>query len=202
MRTTLFKPFPHRSASGRRCAYLASAALAIWAGCSSQMVTFDAKMLMEADSLYRSGNFEYAKTRYTKVHSEFPTSRSGAQAQYMLGYLNIYYDNPFANWDAALKEFKTFAAQYPDHELIPQVNSWIRLLVVLQSFKRQYDISSAEVTSLGKQLEDKQSNRPQKIEAKYEVLMEAVQRCYTEKDSLTGKIRVLEEVIDKLGKNP
>jgi outer membrane protein assembly factor BamD (BamD/ComL family) len=197
--TTLF----FRHAGMHRTRYLAALAAAFLAGCSSQMVTFDSKLLIEADSLYRSGNYEYAKTRYAKVRSEFPTSRAGAQAQYMLGYINLYYDNPFASWDAALKEFKTFAAQYPNHELIPQVNSWIRMLVVLQSFKRQYDVSSAEVSSLEKELLDKQqSSHPQKIEAKYEVLMEAVQRCYADKDSLASRIRVLEEVIDKLGKNP
>jgi outer membrane protein assembly factor BamD (BamD/ComL family) len=181
----------------------ACAAVALLAGCSSQMVTFETKLLVEADSLFRNGNFEYAKARYAKVHAEFPNSHSGAQAQYMLGYLNLYYDNPFASWDASLKEFKTFAAQYPDNELIPQVNSWIRLLVVLQSFKRQYDISQAEVASLEKELQDKrQSSNPHQIEAKYEVLMEALQRSDNEKDSLASRIRVLEEVIDKLGKNP
>lgn len=183
--------------------FLALSALIALAGCATRMVTYEQKLLMEADSLFKMGNYEYAKIRYTKLHTDYPNSIFGAKAQYNLGFINIYYDNPFANWEAALREFKTFAAQYPNHDLIPQVNSWIRLLVVLQSFKRQYDVSSAEVGSLEKELKNRQKQpKQEKIEARYEVLMEAVQRCYIDKDSLSSRIRVLEEVIDKIGKNP
>jgi hypothetical protein len=183
--------------------FLALSALMVLAGCAGQMITYDQKLLMEADSLFKMGNYEYAKIRYTKLHTDYPNTKFGAKAQYNLGFINIYYDNPFANWEAALREFKTFAAQYPSHELIPEVNSWIRLLVVLQSFKRQYDVSSAEVGSLENELKNRQNQPTQrKIEPRYEVLMEAVQKCYIDKDSLSTRIRVLEEVIDKIGKNP
>jgi outer membrane protein assembly factor BamD (BamD/ComL family) len=193
-----------RILSGGALTVAALAGLALLAGCAGEMVTFEQKLLLEADSLFHAGNYEYAKVRYTKLRTEYPNTKSGARAQYDLAYLNIYFDNPYANPEAALKEFKAFATQYPDNELVPEVNSWIRLLVVVQSFRRQYDISSSEVDALEKELKAKrnEAGAPQKIGARYETLMEAVQRCYVEKDSLASRIRILEDVIDKIGKNP
>ena len=183
-----------------------AAALVLLAGCAARSIipSYEVKLLTEADSLFRTGNFEYAKVRYAKLRNEYPHSNEGSRAQYNLGYINVYYDNPFSNWDNALREFKIFAAMYPDHPLIPEVNSWIRMLLVLQSVNRQYDIADAEVASLEKELAKakQDSLKPTRVDSKYDVLMEAVQRCYAEKDSLGSRIRVLEEVIDKIGKNP
>lgn len=172
---------------------------AILVSCASQSFTHADKLLLEADSLFRAGNYEYAKIRYTKLRDEFPKTRAGTRAQYKLGYLNVYYDNPFASWEGALREFKRFAALHPNHELIEEVNSWIRLLVVLRSFKRQYEGSTRELKEL--QTRPFKPKRKEKDES-YDVLLEAVRKCYTEKDTLLRKIRVLEDVISEIEKTP
>jgi tetratricopeptide (TPR) repeat protein len=175
-------------------------ATTVLVSCASQSFTYADKLLMEADSLFQAGNYEYAKIRYTKLRDEYPNTRAGARAQYNLGYLNVYYDNPFASWEGALREFKRFASLHPDHKLIEEVNSWIRLLVVLRSFKRQYEGSTRELKEL--QTRPFPPKRKKEEDESYDVLLEAVRKCYSEKDTLLNKIRVLEDVISEIEKGP
>lgn len=163
------------------------------------MPTFEQQVLWEADSLFRAGNYEYAKIRYTKLRDEHPNTKVAERAQYYLGYVNVYYENPFANWEAALREFKLFASSYPDNDLIGEVNSWIRLLVVLQSFKQQYDTKNDRLQDL---VNRQNVTKQQSSEASYDALLDAVRKCYAEKDSLNGKVKVLNEVIERIEKNP
>jgi len=168
------------------------------AGCAAhgRVVTYDQQLLREADSLFLTGNYEYAKIRYTKLRDDFANTGAGSRAQFNLGYINVFYENPFANWEAALREFKTFAEQYPNHELIEEVNSWIRILVVLQSFKREYEMTTGTISDLRKKAIA--VPKPTGPSASYEILYEAVNRCYSERDSLGQKIRILEDVIRKI----
>jgi outer membrane protein assembly factor BamD (BamD/ComL family) len=159
-----------------------------------QVVTLERQMLADADSLFSVGNYEYAKIKYAKIRDEFPRSKAAVKAQFKLGYLNVYYENPFANPDAALREFSRFGEMYPDHELIGEVNSWIRILVVLQSFKRQYNAKSFQIDKLKGEI-DKKVPQQREGASSIEVLMDAVQRCYVENDSLQAKIRSLDSII-------
>lgn len=176
------------------------AVLVVNSGCATgHVLTYPEQLLNEADSLFRAGNYEFAKIRYTKIRDNYPGSPAAPRAQYNLGYINVYYKNPFANWDGALREFKRFAAQYGSHELVDNVNSWIRILVVLQSFKQQYDQNNDKIASL---LKKEEIVKEQNSGASYEVLLDAVRNCYSEKDTLLKRIQVLNEVIESIEASP
>ena len=163
-------------------------------GCGAQVVTFEQQLLGEADSLFKVGNFEYAKVKYAKVKESKPKSDAARRAQYQLGYINIYYDNPFANWEAALREFKTFVSLYPDDFRIGEVNSWIRLLIVMQSFKKEYRGTATKLEELNKkELEHQQTPPPRKINI--EAVTESLRNCFQDRDSLTRKSKELENLI-------
>lgn len=163
-------------------------------GCAgTQLLVYEQQLLVGADSLFAAGNYEVAKLRYTKIRDNFPATNSAAQAQYQLGYINVFYNNPFASMEAALREFKRFATTYAQHPRIEEVNSWIRLLVALETFQNQYDAKAAQALELQKK---EKATRQQQSSGSYDVLLEAVRRCYSEKDSLIHQIQVLHEVIE------
>jgi len=165
-------------------------------GCAPQYITYPQVMLREADSLFAAGNYEYAKIKYTKIRDKYEDTPAGRIAQYRLGYVNVYYENAFSNWEAALREFKRFASRYQNHELIGEVNSWIRLLVVLESFKTQYVNKSEQLQDILKQTaENARNERP---EGSYEILIKAVNKCYSDRDSLLEQIKLLNEVIESI----
>lgn len=150
---------------------------------------------MEADSLFKSGSYDDASRRFSKIG---PTSEYGPKAQYYQGFINIYYNNPSADWETALVEFRKFAATYPTSDLLPQVNSWIRILVVLQTFKREYGATQMDLKTLQKKPPPQPVPRQNVSDQNYNILLESVSRCYTDKDSLVNKIKILEEVIEKI----
>jgi tetratricopeptide (TPR) repeat protein len=164
--------------------------------CFSSAVTFEQKILAEADSLFQIGNYEHAKVKFAKVRDSKPKSDAAKKAQYYLGYINIFYDNPFSNWEAALREFKLFTALYPNDFRIGEVNSWIRLLVVMQSYKREYLGSSSKLEELSKK-ELLPPPPPVVVPKKMpiETITESLRNCYDHKDSLSRKTRELENVI-------
>jgi outer membrane protein assembly factor BamD (BamD/ComL family) len=147
----------------------------------------------KADSLFNAGNYEYAKVKYSKICATFPETDAAKTAQYYLGYINVYYDNPFANWEAALREFKTFATLYPQDYRIDEVNSWIRILVVMQSFKKEYQgtISKLDLVKLKEHKENDSKFKKVNID----FIIESLKRCDDDRDSLAKKTKDLENVI-------
>jgi outer membrane protein assembly factor BamD (BamD/ComL family) len=169
-------------------------------GCAADKFhSFEKQLLFEADSLFRDGNFELAKIKYMKIRDMKPNPSVASTAQYYLGFVNVYYDNPFANWEAALREFKLFAAQYPDDIRIDQVNSWIRILVVMQSFKKDYlgTMTRLEDVSKQRQVDSRLMHEHLQTQTKsaMDSLSAILRNCNEYRDSLVRKSHDLENVI-------
>ena len=145
---------------------------------------------IHADSLFRTGNYEIAKMEFTRIRDKCKDPKIAASAQYFLGYINIYYENPFADYEAALREFQRFQTMYPNHEKIELVQNWIRMLTVLKNFSRDYNGSSKVLKDLG----TKQEN----ISKNYSSLQEAYLQCDAIRDSLINEVKALERLIIKL----
>jgi outer membrane protein assembly factor BamD (BamD/ComL family) len=168
-------------------------------GCGGKYVTYEQQMLSEADSLFREGNYEFAKVKFDKVRSLKPGSPAARTAQFYLGYINVYYENPFANWEAALREFKLFVSLYPQDARVDEVNSWIKLLVVMQSFKRDYmgttnrleELRHKKTTDASSVSAAPQKQPPLSIDG----LSESLRMCNHARDSLNQKSKDLENFI-------
>ena len=100
---------------------------------------------------------------------------------------------------AALEAFNSFRVRYPDDDLIGEVNTYSKILVVLKSFEEQYD----ETTVRMKRLQYKSAAASGSLDT----LLEAIQHCSTERDSLyveksafVKKISELEQTIVKMEK--
>jgi outer membrane protein assembly factor BamD (BamD/ComL family) len=162
-------------------------------GCMGRVVTYESQLLSEADSLFDAGNFEVAKLKYAKVIDTRPESEAARSAQFNLGYINVYYDNPFANWEAALREFKAFSSMYPDDVRIDQANSWIRILVVLQSFKKEYKGTTTKLEQMNKSLKEPDVKATRRVNL--DMVTESLKSCYDDRDSLNRSIEGLKNVI-------
>jgi outer membrane protein assembly factor BamD (BamD/ComL family) len=178
---------------------ICTAIVALIAGCGGTVITYEQQLLGEADSLFRAGNYEYAKVKYDKIRTLKPNSPAARTSQYYLGYINVYYENPFASWEAALREFKLFVSLYPDDSRVDEVNSWIKLLVVMQSFKKDYIGTNEEIEVL-KQQKNKLQKTPQKPTVNVEALNESLRHCYHVSDSLNKRSKDLENFILDLEK--
>ena len=181
--------------------FIASISAFLWmfTGCGGKYMVYEQKLLQEADSLFKERNYEYAKVKFDKVRTLKPNSPAARTAQYYLGYINIYYENPFASWEAALREFKLFVSKYPDDSRVDEVNSWIRMLVVLQSFKKDYLGTTSELRELQKKsIEDVQAH--EKPEVNVNAIMESLRNCQSVRDSLNKKSKDLENFILDLEK--
>lgn len=163
-------------------------------GCTAKVITYEQQMLFEADSLFKAGNYDHAKARFSKIQESKPESDEAKRAQFMLGLINLYYDNPSANWEIALQKFKKFASLYPDDYRIGEVNSWIRLLVVMQSFKKEYRGTADKLEQLAKSKE-MEVPQPQPRKVNIDAITESLRNCYNDRDSLTRKSRELENFI-------
>lgn len=168
-------------------------------GCGGTVVLYEQQLLNEADSLFKAGNFEFAKVKFLKIRDLKPESPSARAAQYYLGFINVYYENYLANWEAALREFKMFATLYPDDFRIHEVNSWIKLLVVMQSFKKDYIGANAQFKELKSRENERDTNSPQ-LKVTIETLTESLRNCYDDKANLVKKSEDLENVILDLEK--
>jgi outer membrane protein assembly factor BamD (BamD/ComL family) len=164
-------------------------------GCGGRVLTYEQQLLGDADSLFRAGNYEYAKVKYDKIRSLKPSSPAARTAQYYLGYINIYYENPFASWEAALREFKLFVSLYPDDARVDEVNSWIKLLVVMQSFKKDFIGTSNKIDSLKTVQQTTALNTATKTNINIDVLTESLRNCYHVRDSLDKNSKDLENFI-------
>jgi len=113
-----------------------------------KMVSYNSRMLEDADSLFYSGNFEEAGKLYDKICTTSPKTEEAKTALFQSAYLNIYYKNPNANWSEALREFKSFVSLYPNDPRTGEAFSWMRILTVIKSFDAQFRSSSDQVERL------------------------------------------------------
>jgi hypothetical protein len=60
----------------------------------------------------------------------------------------VFYKNPWADWNSALTEFKSFAALYTNDPHIDEVRSWIRILTTIKSFETEYRKTSHQMERL------------------------------------------------------
>jgi len=165
------------------------------------VLLYEEQLLAEADSLFRASNYEYAKVKYDKVRTLKPASPAARKAQYNLGYINVYYDNPFASWEAALREFKLFLSLYPDDPKVDEINSWIKILVSMQSFKKDYSGVSNRIEELQiKQAQAEQTQQSKQASANLEAITESLRNCYHTRDSLKERSKDLENFIIDLEK--
>jgi outer membrane protein assembly factor BamD (BamD/ComL family) len=164
------------------------------------VVTYEQQLLRDADSLFREGNYEYAKVKFDKIRTLKPSSQAARTAQYYLGYINVYYENPFASWEAALREFKLFVSLYPDDARVDEINSWIKLLVVMQSFKKEFLGTTNRYEELKQQKDATETITPKVSTANIDGLTESLRNCYHVRDSLNQKSKDLENFILDLEK--
>jgi outer membrane protein assembly factor BamD (BamD/ComL family) len=174
-------------------------------GCASSNVasyTYDRSLLTVADAKFEKKRYSEALKIYQELafSPDYAQSISAKQALYRIGYLNIYFDNPKADPKAALEAFNTFKLRYPNDKLSGDVTTWIKILVVLKSFEDQYD----EMTFRVRRLQSKSAVTTGSLDT----LIEAVQHCSVERDSLSSekssllkKISELEQTIVKMEKS-
>ena len=193
---------PSKQVTGTALAAAASIFL-LAAGCAHvatvQTFTFDKQLLAEADGKCKQKSYADALKTYAEIVKTFPQTPSGRTALFKVGFVNIYYDNPQSDWLAALSAFKLFQKYYPDDPRISEVNTWIRILVAMESFSSQYGESAAKIKAL--------MNQKTVVSGNYENLLEAIQKCSNEKDTLESeknalgqKIKDLEQTILKIEK--
>lgn len=163
-------------------------------GCAVKSFSYEQQLLSKADSLFRVGNYEYAKVKFAEIRDAHPETEAAKASQFYLGYINVFYDNPFANWEAALREFKTFTTLYPGDNRIGEVNSWIRILVVMQSFKKEYQ-GTANKLEIAKVKENKDNDTKAAVKTKNDTNIELFKNCLDGRDSLVRKTKDLENVI-------
>jgi outer membrane protein assembly factor BamD (BamD/ComL family) len=159
--------------------------------------SFEMQSLTEADSIFKRRNYADALLKYDNILKKFPRSPAARIALFKIGFINIYYENSQADWSAALKAFRLFQKQFGDDPKIDEVNTWIRILVAMESFAAQYGESSQKIQKLKNKTIEKTGN--------FEQLREEYQRCMLEKDSLGAekntllqKIKGLEATILKI----
>jgi len=173
----------------------------LFVGCGGKMLTYEQQLLGEADSLFKAGNYEFAKIRFDKIRTLKPESPAAKIAQYYLGYINVYYDNPFASWEAALREFRLYVTLYPDDARVDEINSWIKLLVVMQSFKKSYIGSTDSINALKmeKDLTERAAKNLVPVDSVI-TLYELLRKNNHARDSLVRKNKELENFIIDLEK--
>lgn len=168
--------------------------------CAAKFPSFEKQLLFRADSLFKVGNYEYAKVNYAKIRDAHPETDVAKTAQFYLGYINVFYDNPFANWEAALREFRMFATLFPQDYRIGEVNSWIRILTVMQSFKKEYQGSITKLDQV--KIKDQKETEFKSVEHRIKIdsIAETLKKCFDDRDSLVRKTKDLENAILDLEK--
>jgi len=161
-----------------------------------KMVNYKTRQLAEADSLLYSGKFEESKALYEKIRSVQTNSEEARTAHFNIAYINVYYKNPNADWDAAQKEFKSFAALYPKDPRIGEALSWVRLLTVIQSFDHEFKRASTQVHQL--KIDQSEARMTQRMFL--DSMASMLRSCYQVRDSLVKKNTELENVIIDLEK--
>jgi outer membrane protein assembly factor BamD (BamD/ComL family) len=161
-----------------------------------KMVTYKNRQLTEADALLYHGKYKEAKTLYEKIRSSQPNAEEARTAHFSIAFINVYYKNPNADWDTALKEFKSFAALYPKDSRIGEALSWVRLLTIIKSFDNEFKRASSQVQRL--KLDRTESKMTQRMFL--DSMASMLRNCYQARDSLVKKNVELENVIIDLEK--
>ncbi len=173
-------------------------------GCAANRVaqyTYERRLLADADEKFDQKRYAEALKIYQELVSSpsYSQTEAAKQALFKIGYINIYYDNPKADPKASLDAFNSYRVRYADDKLIGEVNTYSKILVVLKSFEEQYDETTARV----KRLQYKSAAATGSLDT----LLESIQRCSTERDSLDleksallKKISELEQTIVKMEK--
>jgi len=168
--------------------------LAFLCGCSARVATsqytFDRQLLAEADGKFREKNYLEALKKYNEIVKSFPNSITARLALYKIGYLNVYFDNNQADWSAALSAFKDFQKKYPNDSKINDVNTWIRILIAMDSFASQYGETTNRLQKMRTSSLEKSEN--------VDLLHEELRRCSMEKDSLVNQKNALSQKIKEL----
>jgi outer membrane protein assembly factor BamD (BamD/ComL family) len=159
--------------------------------------TFDKQLLSDADGKFKQRKYAEAIAQYNEIVKTFPKTASARIALYKIGFVNIYFENDQPDWTASLNAFKLFQKNYRDDPKIDEINTWMRILVAMDMFSAQYNVTSARVQTLKKKTLEKTGD--------VEQLREEFLRCSFEKDSLNleknallQKIKKLEETIELL----
>lgn len=160
--------------------------------CSSQkkIIThygYDMRQLAEADSLFNEGLYELAKMKYTKIKNDMKNKKIAEIAQYSLGYINIYHENPFADFQAALREFKLYMSTYPNGQNLENAKNWVRMLTSFKNFDKDFKGNQSMLNTI--------KTQKNTIQKSYDDIFNAYTKCYSKKDSLEKRIAVLEEVL-------
>jgi outer membrane protein assembly factor BamD (BamD/ComL family) len=163
-------------------------------GCAVKSYSYEQQLLSKADSLFRVGNYEYAKVKFAEIRDAHPETEAAKASQFYLGYINVFYDNPFANWEAALREFKMFTTLYPQDNRIGEANSWIRILVTMQAYKKGYQ-GTVDELEIAKNREIKENDAKVIVKTKNDASAEQLKNCFDGRDSLVRKTKDLENVI-------
>lgn len=173
-------------------------------GCAASNVaqyTYDKRLLADAEAKFENKRYPEALKIYQELVTSpaYSESPSAKLALYRIGYINIYYDNPKANPKAALEAFNSYKVRYPEDKYIGEINTIAKILVVLKSFEEQYDATTARMKKL--------QNKTAIESGSLDTLLETIQRCSTERDSLdlertllVKKIVELEQTIVKMEK--
>ena len=171
-------------------------AFALTCASPGKMVTYKNRQLTEADALLYHGKYEEAKALYEKIRSSQPNAEEARTAHFSLAFINVFYKNPNADWNVALKEFKSFAALYPKDPRIGEALSWVRLLTVIKSFDNEFKRASSQVQRL--KLDRTESKMTQRMFL--DSMASMLRNCYQARDSLVKKNAELENVIIDLEK--
>lgn len=183
---------------GRICRAVAWAALLAlpWcAGCSARRA---ARIDDDIPTAHAHALDVHEARQYLRaVRDSLPGSRQAALAQYALAYTNVFYTRETPEYDSALDAFIRFVNDYPAHEDAQSARAWIRALADLLDGRRRsvaYDSVSRErdeCRGIAVQLQDST-----------EALREGLLGAAVAHDSLLARIRLLEDVIEAIGKNP
>jgi outer membrane protein assembly factor BamD (BamD/ComL family) len=146
-----------------------------------------------ADSLFGIGNYDIAKREYKKIRDNERDKKTIAYAQFNLAFIDVYFDNPFADYDIALEEFKRFISEFPNHPKASTAKNWIKILTVLRGFSREYKGSTETLTTIKEECD--------RYIKQFPILRNSYQRCEASKDSLINQVQVLERVIEEITKS-
>ena len=141
-----------------------------------KLITYEKQMLIDANTALRNKKYKDALFLYTEIRKAYPRSEAAVAAQYRIGFVNILYDNPDADWKTALEEFKRFQSLYPNDPRIHEVNTWIRLLTAIENSEDEYIGALAKLKTY--------KNRHYGTTDNFSTIFEALKRCKETTDSL------------------
>ncbi|MCL5879095.1 MAG: outer membrane protein assembly factor BamD [Deltaproteobacteria bacterium] len=87
--------------------------------------------LYHADTLFDNRKYNEAIKSYSEVTTRYPKSYAAEEAQYLIAYTLVYYDNPDADYARALIEFNRFIRLYPSDNKIREARNWVNVLHML-----------------------------------------------------------------------